>query len=374
MSRYRLELATPADDADLCDVLAATPTDGRIAVTYRRDPSWFAGAVVDGRLRQVVACRDLESGRVVGFGCRSLRDVYVNGRPREVGYLSGLRLLPAHRNRGLLARGYALVRELHGDGRVPFYVTTIAAGNRVALDLFTAGRPGLPTYHLAGTYHTLAIALPRRNGRPRRGRKYHNVRIRAATSHDLSAVLDYLDREGPRRQFFPRLRRDDLLTQTGAMRGLALDGLLLAERAGRLVGTIAVWDQRGDRRWVVHRYGGWLRWGRPAYNAWAWSRGRPQLPRAGGAISCLTAALPVVSDDDCDVFAALVEAARDQAACRSASYLLLGMHADDPLLPAARRYEAVIYKTHVFLACWPDGEAARAELDGRVLYLEAGSL
>src|SRR5580704_3276486 len=101
MSRYRFELATPDDDADLRHVLAATPMDGQIAVSFRREPSWFAGAVVDGRFRQVVACRDLRTGRIVAFGCRSVREVYVNGKAASVGYLSSLRVLPEHRNRGL---------------------------------------------------------------------------------------------------------------------------------------------------------------------------------------------------------------------------------------------------------------------------------
>src|SRR5436190_21794140 len=104
MSRYRFELATPADDPELRRVLAATPMAGRIAVTFRREPSWFAGAVVDGRFRQVVACRDLRTGGIIGFGCRSVRDVFINGQPREVGYLSSLRVLPEHRNIGLVAR------------------------------------------------------------------------------------------------------------------------------------------------------------------------------------------------------------------------------------------------------------------------------
>src|SRR4051812_5061552 len=161
MSRYRFELATPDDDGDLRRVLAATPMQGQIAVTFRREPSWFAGAVVDGRFRQVVACRDLRSGRVIGFGCRSIREVYVNGKPDVVGYLSSLRVLPGHRNLGLIARGYSKFRELHGDRRVPYYLTTIAAGNVTALKVLTSGRAGLPMYHPVGEYHTIAIALPR---------------------------------------------------------------------------------------------------------------------------------------------------------------------------------------------------------------------
>ncbi len=86
MSRFRFELATPADDADLRQILAATPMPGRIAVSLRREPSWFAAAVVDGHFRQVVACRDLATRRLVGFGCRSVRRLYVNGLPTDVGY------------------------------------------------------------------------------------------------------------------------------------------------------------------------------------------------------------------------------------------------------------------------------------------------
>src|SRR5207248_343014 len=153
VSRYRFELAGPADDADLRRVLAETPMAGRVAVTFRRDPSYFSAPEVDGHCRQVVAAREVETGRLVGFGSRSLRRLYVNGGPREVGYLSSLRLLAGHRNRGLVARGYAFFRGLHGDGRAPLYLTTIAEGNELAVRTLTSGRAGLPAYHDAGRYH-----------------------------------------------------------------------------------------------------------------------------------------------------------------------------------------------------------------------------
>src|SRR5947209_9611734 len=98
MSRYRFELATPADDADLGRVLAETPMPGRIAVSFRRDPSYFAAAVVDGRFRQVIAARDSATGRIIGFGSRSIGERYVNGQPEPIGYLSSLRLREEYRN------------------------------------------------------------------------------------------------------------------------------------------------------------------------------------------------------------------------------------------------------------------------------------
>src|SRR5262245_44781440 len=117
VSLYRFELATADDDADLRRVMAETPMPGAMSVAFRREPSYFGAAVVDGRFRQVVVCREADTGRVVGFGSRSVGERYVNGRPASVGYLSSLRLLEAHRNRGLVARGYAYFRQLHADGR-----------------------------------------------------------------------------------------------------------------------------------------------------------------------------------------------------------------------------------------------------------------
>jgi hypothetical protein len=370
MSRYRFELATPDDDADLRHILAATPMEGRIAVAFHREPSWFAGAVVDGHFRQVIACRDQHSGRLIGFGCRSIRDVYLNGRPGVVGYLSSLRLLSGHRNLGLIARGYALLRQLHGDDRVPFYVTTIAEGNTTALSILTSGRAGLPTYHPSGAYITMLIALPRR----RMATPFRKVSVRSAKAEDLPAVLRLLATTGPRRQFFPRLDEKDFVSPEGAMRGLCFDNVLLAERGSRLVGMLAGWDQYSYRQSVVHAYHGSLRWVRPIYNAWAWSTGWPALPAPGNPLHYLMGALPVVEGDDANIFATLLEALRGQAVGGPCTHLLIGLHEEDPLLHVAKQYQAACYVTRLFRVYWPDGAEADATVDERVPYLEAGSL
>jgi hypothetical protein len=360
MSRYRIELATEDDDADLRRVLAETPMPGRVTVSFRREPSYFAAAEVDGHFRQVVAGRDLDTGRLIGFGSRSVRRVYVNGRPTDVGYLSALRLLAEHRNLGLVARGYAHFRKLHADGQAQLYLTTIAEGNDRALDLLTSGRAGLPAYHPAGRYCTLAI--------PRVRSPRGQADIRPATPDDLPAILDFLQTHGPTRQFFPCYMAADFFGTHGALRGLRPADLLLAWQSGRLVGTLGSWDQSGYRQAVVHGYRGLLRWTRPLVNGWQWLHGRPALPRAGGALRHRIAALPVVADHVPDVLTALL------AAATGGEYLLLGLHERDPLLPAARRYSTAEYVTRLFVVCWSDGEACRDALDGRVPYLEAGSL
>jgi hypothetical protein len=370
MSRYRFDLAGPADDADLRHVLTATPMPGHVSVSFRREPSYFEGARVDGRFRQVVAARDLDSGRLVGFGCRSVMPRWVNGRTEPIGYLSSLRLLAEHRNRGLVARGYAMIRRLHQDGRTRLYLTTIAEGNRTALKLLTSGRARLSAYHFAGRYYTLVMPLAKGRERPI---ETSGVEIRPARPNEMGRIAAWLRAEGPRRQFFPLYEGEDFDTEEGIFKNMRPEDILLALRGGELVGTLAGWNQMGFRQTVVYAYGRLMNLARPLYYAWSRWRGLPGLPRPGEAFRYLTAALPVVSYDNPHVFAALVAAMRTRAA-GAFDYLLLGLHEYDPLLAVSRRWRATRYVTRLYLACWDDGEPLRKSLDERPPYLELGCL
>jgi hypothetical protein len=371
MTRFQFELATPSDDADLRSILASTPMPGRIAVSLRREPNWFAAAVVDGDFRQVVACRNLDTGRVVGFSCRSIRRLYVNGRLAEVGYLSSLRLLPEFRNLGLIARGYAFFRGLHEDRRVPFYLTTIAEGNNSTINLLTSGRAQLPAYHFAGRFHTIALNLGRR---ALRHDSPAGVKLSAACADDLPAILKLLATEGPRRQFFPHYELNDFLRADGKLRGLQLESVIVARRGGRLLGLLAGWDQHAYRQNMVDGYSGWVGRLRPLYNGWQRLRGLSGLPPPGQPLRCLTAAFPQVVDNDPELFAALIGELGRRHAGGTCSHLLIGLHETDPLLSVAQRFAARSYTTFLYLVGWQDSDAARAALDRRPVYLELGTL
>src|SRR5690349_16107525 len=85
MNRYQFDLAMPADDAQLRRILAETPMEGHISLSFCREPSYFEAAAVDGRFRQTVAARDSQVGQAVGFGSRSVSNRFVNGQVRPVG-------------------------------------------------------------------------------------------------------------------------------------------------------------------------------------------------------------------------------------------------------------------------------------------------
>ncbi len=369
MTRYHFELATPEDDAELRDILAATGMDGPISVAFRREPSFFEAAVVEGPFHQTIVGRDRRDGRIGGFGSRSIRWRYVNGQPAPIGYLSSLRVLPAYRNLGLLARGYAFLRELHADNRTPLYLTTIAEGNEQALKILTSGRAGLPTYHEAGRFHTAVIpASGRARRKPPRG-----VKLRMAHAGDLPRLFEFLQRNGPRRQFFPVYQADDFQATTATFRGLTLPDLCLAFRHDRIVGVLGRWDQRGFRQTVVQSYRGPLRWLRPVYNVAAVMRHRPKLPRAGESFAFITGALPLVEDDDAEIFGAMIDYQTSRPA-EDRPFWLIGLHERDALLPAIRARQVTSYITRLYYVSWEDGAKLRAALDDRSPYLELGSL
>lgn len=374
MSRFQLDLAAEADDAALRRVLARTPTGGHISVAFRREPSFFAAAAVDGRFRQVIVGRDREAeGEIVGLGSRSIREAYVNGRAESIGYLSSLRLLPEYRRWGsLVARGFRYFRELHADGRARLYLTTIAEGNERALEVLTRARPPLPTYHYAGRFLTAAIPLrAKRSGEPR---KSGGISVRAATKRDAGDIVSFLRANGPVRQFFPVYGEEDFSNDEGVFRGLRFEDILLAHRGGRLVGTLATWDQHAYRQSIVNGYSRAIRLGRPFYNGWARFTGLPPLPNLGEPIRYLTAAFPVVADGESESFELLLQAMLDAKAGGEAQYLMLGLHESDPLLSIVRRRRATWYTTRLYLVCWDDGEELRRGLDARAPYLELGTL
>jgi hypothetical protein len=372
MSQFRIDVATAADDAELRHVLAATPMPGLITVSYRREPSYFGAAVVSGDFHQVLAVRDAAAGRIAGFVSRSVRSMFVNGRPEPVGYLSALRSLPEYRNRSLLARGIAYLRQLHADGRAKIYLATISEGNDEAIRILTSGRTGLPTFHPAESYLGLAIPIPTR--RRRQITEAGDATIRPARREDLPEIIEFLHKWGPRRQFFPDYKQDDFFHDGATFKDLAPADILLARRKDQLIGTVGSWDQHSFKQSIVEGYSTALKWLAPVYNSWAKIRGRPAIPRPGTELRYLTAAIPVVADDNEEVFLALVRAVLAKASGGEQHYLMLGLHERDPLLPAARRLGGRTYAGRLYLACWEDGEELYKSLDDRVPYMEVGSM
>jgi hypothetical protein len=151
--------ATGADDADLRRLLRETPMPGPIHVSFEREPRFFDAARAEGGRHHTICARDTRTGRLFAMASRVVRELYVNGSPARVGYLSQLRVAPGYRHliRSLLRRGFQLLRETRTADESAFDITTIVDGNDVAKRVLEAGLTGLPRYTPVGRIVTLLI-------------------------------------------------------------------------------------------------------------------------------------------------------------------------------------------------------------------------
>src|SRR5688500_3317062 len=121
---FHFHIAGPEDDAEIRALLARNPVPGRVVVSYEREPSYFLGCGTMGPFSQVVAARDEATGRLAAIACRTVRRRYVGGEPRDVGYLSQLRVDGRYRGRWLVPAGFRFLADLDVDGRADGYITT----------------------------------------------------------------------------------------------------------------------------------------------------------------------------------------------------------------------------------------------------------
>jgi hypothetical protein len=163
MMQLSVDLAVPADDAAIRRLLRRQPVPGRVTVTFEREPDFWTGCAVTGDDSRILVARD-EHGEIAGVACRSVRDVFVNGRPLRIGYLGQLRIDDRFRGRWLISRGFNLLRRLHEVDPVPAYLTSIIQNNREATGvLVDHPRRVFPGFYPVAQYSTLALELRRRN-------------------------------------------------------------------------------------------------------------------------------------------------------------------------------------------------------------------
>lgn len=333
MSCYTFSLAHAKDDAQLRERMASDWIEGATAISLRREPSYFSASRLQGDKVQVIMGRDTLTGRVVATAARSITTVVLNGSPRRAALLSDIRVDRAHRGRGLAMQLLRALRTLDGSDPLPTYAL-VYDDNEPALRSLTATRAGMPQWKPFGRLTVLALRL----GQRRPDLKLDSVELRRAHANELPAVVYFLNahRAG---NWAPVLDVADF-QPGGRCDTLQARDFFLAVRGGHLCAVIAAWDQSSLRQAHVERYSRPLAWMRPAYNAYAWLRGRPCLPAHGQALPYLYLAFIAVEHNDPSICAALLRYTYNRLGDGRCLYALAALNNDDPLLSIFSAYPA----------------------------------
>lgn len=344
--RFEFALAGKAEDDALCTLLRHISMPGNITLAFLREPSFFLAEQAGSVTSQVIVCKDRQKDRAVGMGSRSMRDVYIDGKPTRVGYLSMLRGLPEVRGNIAFARGYRYLQSLHADGAVPYYFTTILDDNTTAKTLLTSGRAGLPVYKPLARLITYLLPL-RRNRLGKRG----SSAVSRIDQQQLPEAVAFLQAWNSQYQFAPVYTREDMLGQTSLLPCFSWENFYVHQEHGKVSGTLGVWDQQAFKQTVVTAYSRKMELIRPLYNLFASITGNPGLPQTGAEIKVLYAAFLSGSEN---VFATLLNQVCRDWSGKSYDYLSVGFCEGNALSSVAARYATQQLSSTVYIVYWQD--------------------
>lgn len=363
--------ARHTDESELRALLRENFLPGWVSLSYEREPDYFLADSVEGDRQDTLAARETATGRLVGMFSRAYYDVYINGRVARLGYLGQLRVAPDYRGKiRHLRAGYEACHQLlHEPHETPYYLTSILADNRPARRLLAAGIEGLPTYQELEPYSVLVIATHPSSFRHRARR----AAIDAATDETFAEIVQCLQRNNARYQFAPHWT--EFALRSPRCRGLRPSDFLIARDNGQVVGCLAIWDQRGFKRYVVRGLDARLASLRGAINLVAPLFGFPRIPAVGEKLDQAYLSHVAIDGDDPEILLGLVEAGRREAARRGLDAVLLGLAERHPLRRAVKRvYRCLEYRSLLYLVHWDDGAPAAQAPDRRIANPEAAIL
>ena len=314
------EIASQDDDAQLRRVLRETPMQGSIELTLEREPSFHKAAAVEGDSAISILGRETPTGRVIGFGSRSVRTATINAQPTQLGYLSQLRLAP--------------------------------------------------TYRARDTISTLVIPVRRRKAiSPPPG-----VEIRKASASDLPDIAGCLRDTAKRFQFMPYWSAEELEGDERTP-DLSPGDFSIALRGKQVIGCIAAWDQGSFKQTIVQRYQGALGTWRPLLNHLGSLTGLPFLPPPGNALRHATLSHLGFTEEDPNLLLALIGSAYNHCTARDLHSFTLGFTQAHPALaPAKAGFRHLETRSKLYLVHYEDGTAAADAGDDRAAHLEIATL
>jgi hypothetical protein len=364
--RFEFALAGETEDDELRTLLCHTPLPGEITLSFLREPSFFLAEQAGSIASQVMICKDRQRAQIVGMGSRSIRHVYIDGKPAQVGYLSMLRGLPEARGNIALARGYQYLRTLHSDDAVPYYFTTILDENTQARTLLTSERAVLPTYRPIAHLRTYLIPLKTR----RKGKEIGNA-VSKVERQQLPDVMAFLQAWNSQYQFAPLYTLQDVLGQSSLLPHFSWEDLYIYRDHGTITGCVGVWDQQPFKQTIVTDYSRKMRLVQPFYNLLANIKGEPGLPRVGTQIKYL---YTIGLSGPKDIGEMLLRRVRADWSGRGYDYLAVGLCDGHELAPLASAFSTYQISSTVYIVYWRDGKNVSLPQADRRAHLEIATL
>ncbi len=364
MKDKNFSLATLNDEDSLRKCLKSNPMQGEISVTFETEPSYFNALSVQGKENRVIIGKT-NDGRIMGFGSIATKPVFINGEIINVGYLSGLRVNKEFRRNLFLLRGYQLFRDIDPSLNVPFYLTTIIEDNLEARRTLESGKAGMPHYNFFGTLSTFLV-------KPRKRSSKGKIQIVKGDKVSLEELVGFMNKEGSKKQFYPSIEEKDF--SSDYLRGLSQENFYVALNGSEIIGLVAKWDQESFKQTRVVGYDRKMKFARPFINLASRFTNVPRLPSEGELLHYFYASFPTIKNNDSEILESLLSEVTSDPENRHYDYFTIGLMENDSLTQSVRAFNPREYRSRLYLVSFDKKPEDLRFLNGRIPYLELGSL
>lgn len=350
-SDWELSIATPEDAPGIKKVFDDGDFKGGISVKFSRDPDPYLSLQNDGEHVVLPVAKDAATGEILGAGGCVVREGYVNGGPRNTGYLTGLKILRGHRGRlDCVKQAYQLIGD-RTAAYTPFYYTTILKSNAQAIKLLEKRRKGMPPYIYLGEYTVFCFGT----GGPASGWEYS---FKRGHTEELAAFYkkhlpDY--NLAPKSELLYGLRGDDFY--------------YLRSPGGAVLAAGAVWNQQSYKQYTISGYSGVYKALSRLPTGWL---GYPKMPQAGTPANYASIAALVIPQENRDIARLFLRLLLREA--KQYDFAMLGLFENHPLTETARKLRHIKYQSRLYAVDYAGNADSSGGLDGRPVMLEVGLL
>lgn len=351
-SRYA---AAPSDGQEILRILESSAAQGSIELLYTRRPDAYASYMQEPGEARVFVSKD--GGRTVGTCAELISDVYIGGEIRKAAYICGLKKDADYE--GGVGFGVHLLRDFCRED-IDFYYCSVVADNADALRMFEKSRRIISMTPMA-TYRTYIVSPRARIKAPR-----HSYIFRQAAEGDLPSLLDFLHREGRKKDLFP------VIPSLDRFHGLTVKDFYLLLDGNRIIAAAALWNRTSCKQYVVKQYRGLLklaRWANPLLCALRYIR----LPKENIPLDFPMLSFALAEQDRTDTYGILMNELRKEVA-RSYGIYVIGLPVAHPAARIFDRVPSIRFDTKLYEIRLPWGKGDGAAVDPRRLHPECGLL
>jgi hypothetical protein len=257
------EVATPADNKQLCLFYSAMPMKGeQYSIKFVKDPDYFKFLKYESKIHFPMVVKN-DEGRVETMGSLSIRPCYIDGKVDYVGHFADLRVMPKSMRKtksdwktfsiNLLAHK-SEIDELKGcryllgsyvmsnvqavtafKERSPIGISEIARYQMVSILGQPLKAPGVKSFNEAGMKVTVSIGQ----------------------DSDIHELREFLDAQNKKRMlgYVFSGEHDELARRFQDWDDFSISSFFIArDESGKIAGCFGVWNQTRGRRLIIDKF------------------------------------------------------------------------------------------------------------------------